>query len=326
MPRILALLALLLAPLAAAAQDFPLTVTHKYGTTEIPAQPQRVVTLSFLNHDNLLAIGVTPVGLRDWFGNQPSGVWPWAQDALGEARPTLLKGDINFEQIAALKPDLIEAMWSGISRQQYEMLSRIAPVVPPLEGYEDYGMPWQLLARTTGLITGHAAEAEAQVKAIEDRAATLRASHPDWQGATATVAYLYHDAPGAYTSKDIRSMFLDSLGFRTPQAVDDVSGAEAFAMTLSNEDLTPLDADLLLWFVSPANVAAIRDLALRPELRAHTEGREVAVDALLASAFSHASLLSLPYVLDRMVPMIEAALDGDPATPVPSSVEAGLAP
>lgn len=100
MPRLLVLLAaLLLAPLSAAAQDFPLTVTHKYGTTEIPAKPERVLSLSFQNHDNLLALGVQPVGIRDWFGNQPNGVWPWAQEALGDAEPALLKGDINFEQI-----------------------------------------------------------------------------------------------------------------------------------------------------------------------------------------------------------------------------------
>jgi iron complex transport system substrate-binding protein len=105
-----------------------------------------------------------------------------------------------------------------------------------------------------------------------------------------------------------------------------VQGTEVFAMTMSGEDLSALDADVLIWFAERADIASVRDLALRTGLRAHVEGREIHADEMLASAFSHASLLSLPYVLDTLVPMIELAADGDPATVVPSAVEAGLAP
>lgn len=37
-------------------------------------------------------------------------------------------------------------------------------------------------------------------------------------------------------------------------------------------------------------------------------------DEEMAAAFSFSSLLRLPYLLDRLVPQLEAALDGDPGT------------
>src|SRR5262245_17060518 len=48
-----------------AADAFPVTIEHKYGKAEIPAAPQRVVTVGFSDQDALLALGVVPVGIRD---------------------------------------------------------------------------------------------------------------------------------------------------------------------------------------------------------------------------------------------------------------------
>jgi len=41
---------------------------------------------------------------------------------------------------------------------------------------------------------------------------------------------------------------------------------------------------------------------------------------------SFASVLSMPYALERLEPEIALAIDGDPATVVPSAEKAGLAP
>ena len=42
-------------------------------------------------------------------------------------------------------------------------------------------------------------------------------------------------------------------------------------------------------------------------------------DDPLGGATSFVSVLSLPYLLDGLVPMLAAAVDGDPATEVPAS-------
>lgn len=320
------LAAVLLSSTAAVAEDWPRSFESRFGTAVIEAPPERVVSLSYQNHDNFLALGVVPVGLRWWYGDYPRAVWPWAEAALGDAEPYVFRGeDISIEAVAALEPDVIEAMWSGITQEQYDLLSQIAPVVAAGPEYDDYNTPWDVLALTTGRITGHEAEAQAQVDAIRARMAAARAANPSWEGATAAVAYYWNDAPGAYAPGDIRVTVLGDLGFVTPPAIVDAAPPGEFYVTFSNEDMSPLDTDLLLWVVD-GNAADVAAIPLRTSLKAHVEGREVVADDLLSSAFSHASLLSLPYTLDRLLAEIPLAMDGDPATPVPSAVEYGVAP
>lgn len=58
-------------------------IQHKYGSTEASGSPERVVTVGYNEQDPVLALGVEPVGVRDWFGDQPNAVWPWARDERG---------------------------------------------------------------------------------------------------------------------------------------------------------------------------------------------------------------------------------------------------
>ena len=312
--RIAAALALLVAgAVTATASDFPVTLTHKFGTTTIEAKPERVVSLGYAGIDNLLALGVKPVAVRYWYGDYAYGAWPWAQDALGDAQPVMLEGDLNIEQIAALQPDVIMAVSSGITLEQYELLSQIAPVVASEEQYGDYGTPWQADVRSDGVALGLSEKAEELIKGIEDRFAAVRAAHPDWQGKTAAVGFYWSDAPGAYRSTDIRPRMLESFGFKTPEAIDKLGAATEFYVSLSAEDLSPLDTDLLIWFDDGGQVEALK---LRPNLRAFKEGREIFPDDVLSGAFSYSSLLSIGYAIDHLVPLIEVATDGDPETKV----------
>src|SRR3712207_289699 len=101
------------------AGTFPVTVRHQFGEPTVPAAPQRVVSLGWADADALLALGVVPVGILDWFQAWPAGVGPWAQDRLGGAKPTVLKGpEINFEQVATLRPDLVTFTKSDRSEER----------------------------------------------------------------------------------------------------------------------------------------------------------------------------------------------------------------
>ncbi|MFD1912379.1 ABC transporter substrate-binding protein [Halodurantibacterium flavum] len=323
-PLLLALAVLASAGLAA-AQEFPQTFPHVYGETVVPERPQRVVSIGYVGHDNLLALGIVPVGLRHWYGDTPRGVWPWAEAVLGDANPVVLRGEVSLEQVAALSPDLILAISSGITAEEYAVLSQIAPTIASEAHYGSFGTPWQVQILTTARAVGRLTQAEEQLAALEARIADIRAAHPDWQGMTAVAAYAWAGVPGAFRSSDSRTGLLNALGFVTPAAIDSASGAE-FYTSFSPEDLSVLDTDLLVWIGDQDDGSGIRSLALRQGLRAHQEGREIHADGMLAGALGHATLLSLPYALDRLIPEIEAAVDGDPATPVPSAVAAGLAP
>src|SRR5689334_10976994 len=109
----------------AEASAFPVTIEHKYGTTEITAEPRRIVTAGLVEQDALLALGITPVATTEWFGEQPGAIWPWAQPKLTGETPEVLKDadGIQFEKIAALKPDLILAIYSGLTPEDYATLS-----------------------------------------------------------------------------------------------------------------------------------------------------------------------------------------------------------
>ncbi|MFN3255259.1 MAG: iron-siderophore ABC transporter substrate-binding protein [Ilumatobacter sp.] len=304
---------------------FPVTIEHKFGETTIDTEPMRVVSVGFNEHDFLLALGVVPVGLRDWYGDQPNSVWPWAQDELGDATPEVIaSSELNFEQIAALDPDLIVGVWSGMTDADYELLSAIAPTVAQPETYEDYGTPWQEQTMILGRATGREAQAAEVVADIEAEFAAIRDAHPEWEGMTASVAFVTEDGPGAYTSQDTRSRIMTDLGFTIPDA-NDSGGEGSFFLELSPEDISPLDVDVLVWVAGAFEQieGILTSLPTRPSLTAVQEGREIFADLELTGAFSHGSPLSLEYALERLVPEIEAAADGDLSTPVPSAVEAG---
>ncbi|MGA9277331.1 iron-siderophore ABC transporter substrate-binding protein [Ilumatobacter sp.] len=311
-----------------AADAFPVTIEHKFGSTTIDAEPTRVVSVGFNEHDFLLALGVVPVGLRDWYGEQPNSVWPWAQDELGDATPEVIAADaLNFEQIAALEPDLIVGVWSGMTDQDYELLAAIAPTVAQSDTYDDFGTPWQEQTEILGRAIGQSDRADEVVADLEGRFEAARDAHPEWDGQTASVAFVTEQGPGAYTSQDTRSRIMVDLGFEIPD-VNDSGGDGSFYLELSPEDITPLDVDALVWVAGSQEAidGILEQLPTRSALDAVAEGREVFADIELSGAFSHGSPLSLEYVLNRLVPELEAAVDGDPTTVVPSAAVVGAVP
>ena len=306
---------------ATVAEDvFPVTISHKYGETTIDAVPERVVSVGFAEHDGILALGVIPVGVRDWYGEQPFATWPWAQDELGDAEPAVIPAaGLNFEQIAELEPDVILGIGSGMTDTDYATLSAIAPTIAQPGEFPDYGTPWRETLTITGRVLGRSQEAAQVIADTEQLIADARTEHPEFEGATAAVSFVFEELPGAYSSNDIRSQLMMDLGFEIPAEFDELAGDD-FYFTVSQEELAVLDTDALVWLVSSdEEAAAIGEIALRPTLDAVAEGREVVADALLSGAFSHGSPLSIEYVIDELVPQLALAVDGDPGTEVPSA-------
>jgi iron complex transport system substrate-binding protein len=303
---------------------FPVTVEHKYGSTTIESPPERVVTVGLTDQDAVLALGVTPVGVTDWFGDQPHAVWPWAQDELrelGDDPPEVVGGSdtVNFERIARLRPDVILALYSGLTDDDYETLSEIAPTVAQPEQYPDYGIPWEDQTRTIGEVLGRADEADSLVQGVEDQFAAAREAHPEFDGATAVVATPYEGTVSVFAPTDPRGRFLDSLGFRPVDAIVDLVG-DGFSADLSMEQVDLVDVDALVWIVDDvdADMPQLHDEPLYGRLDVARQGREVPVANLseVGGATSFVTVLSLPVLLDALVPMLAEAVDGDPSTPV----------
>ncbi len=311
----------------ATAQDdsavvFPVSVEHKFGSTEIAEKPERVVSLGFQEHDTVFALGVEPVAVRYWYGPEDDVIFPWAEDAAGDADPDILNmayGELNFEKIAALDPDVILGVYAGITEKEYETLSAIAPTVAQSGDFVDFGEPWQDATRTIGATLGRSEQADKLVDDVETKFADIKAAHPEWDGLEVVVATRGEDDLGAFASQDLRSRFFTDLGFSVPGAIDDAAPDGQFYATLSLEQADLLDADVLFWdqvsYVSGGRSTIEADPILSG-LDAMVDGRAVFVGEF-EDAFAWNSVLSLPVALDGIVPMLERATDGNPAT-VPS--------
>ena len=105
---------------ARAGDGFPVTIEHKFGETTIPDAPERVVAVGFNDQDFALALGVTPVGVRQFQAGIDITGRPWAQDELGGAKPQIVGAEeLELEKIAALRPDLILGVYSGLTDKEY---------------------------------------------------------------------------------------------------------------------------------------------------------------------------------------------------------------
>lgn len=100
------------------------SIEARDGTQTFEAPPERVVTLDWALTEQLLDLGVTPVGApelalyRDWVGE------PAVPEGVADVG---LRTEPNLERIAALEPDVILA--SDLDPAQAQTLSRIAPTV-----------------------------------------------------------------------------------------------------------------------------------------------------------------------------------------------------
>lgn len=299
------------APSQDSGAAFPVTIEHKYGSTTVDEEPRRVVTVGFSDHDAVLALGVVPVGLRNWFGDYERGVWPWAENLLGDAQPAILGSeDLNFEQIASLKPDLILGLYSGLEDAEYEKLSQIAPTIAQSGEHADFGTPWQVMTRVAGQALGKADEAEALVADVEATYTSIRAEHPEFKGVELAYAGVYGEGKFYVETKgSTRVQILLDLGFRIPAELAAL-GADKFYHDLSPERLDLLDQQIVLW--EPADLTqmpAVEKNALYQGLAVAREDREVFLtDPITAGAMAHSTVLSLPVVLDQLVPKLATAV------------------
>ncbi|MDX2934408.1 iron-siderophore ABC transporter substrate-binding protein [Streptomyces ipomoeae] len=301
---------------------FPVSIDHKYGSTTIEAEPKRIVTVGLTDQDSVLALGTVPVGTTEWLGGYDGAIAPWAEDKLGSAEtPTVLKDTgtgPQVEKIAALKPDLILAVYGGLTKEQYESLSKFAPVVAQPKKYNDYGVPWQEQTETIGKALGKPDEAAAVVKETEDTIAKAVAEHPEFKGKSAVMATPY-EGMFVFGSQDPRSHLLTDLGFSLPADLDKVIG-DQFGANISKERTDLLDQDAIVWQVTDVTKDAgkLHKDASYKDLNVVKEGREVYVSETsdYGNALSMGTVLSLRYVVERLVPQLAAAVDGKTDTKV----------
>ena len=300
---------------------FPATIAHKYGETTVEKAPTRVVCVGLTEQDALLALGIVPVAVTKWFGDAPGFIFPWAVDKLGDAElPEVLEdtNGVQIEKVAALQPDLIIGQSAGLSAKDYELLSKIAPTVAQPKAYADYGAPWDEMAMNIATAVGQPGQMQGIVDDVKRQIAEAAAAHPEFQGKTAACVTPY-EGLFVYGPEDPRSRMLVDLGFAFPTEVFG-GDQEEFGESLSSERTSDLDqVGVVVWL----------DLETEPAVKkvfdqtaTSTEGRWLDIssdDGDYYVSHSFVTPLSIPYVLERYVPQLAAAADGDPATVPPEA-------
>ncbi|WP_407554454.1 iron-siderophore ABC transporter substrate-binding protein [Streptomyces sp. Pv4-95] len=292
---------------------FPVTVQHKYGSTKIETEPKKVVTLGLSDQDAVLALGVKPVGAVDWFKEKPYGKWPWAKEKWGSEKPQIVgeRDEYNMEKIAALQPDLIIAQYSGMKKEQYDTLSQIAKVVAQPKGHPDYAAPWQVMTQQIGKALGKEGQAKKLIAGIDARFAAVRDKHPEFAGKTLAVADSFEAGKySAFTKTDPKAIFFSELGFALKPGIDKMAKPGANVAELSAEKLNVLDVDRLVWVTSSTEANdRIKAEALYKKLKVHKDKRDLFVpyqDPDIGAAFSFNTVLSIPYAIDEIEPLLTA--------------------
>lgn len=307
-------LALLLAASPAAAQSFPVAIAHAYGETTIPAEPQRIVTWGWSNEDVVIALGEVPVAMPfQSYGGGDNGVHIWVEEALaaaGAEMPTVLQASSEppIEQIAALDPDIIIAAYSGITEDQYAILSGIAPTVAYLGA--PWSTSWQDLTLTIGKALGKEAEAEALLAETTAWVEAEFARYPELGEVTFASANDFDGAIAVYAPLDARMKFLSDFGMQLdPSVAANAPADDAFYYPLSYELFDTLKADIFVTYFEEQ--AALDAWLETPQAQTYPPIRNGGLAALVGTenvaAVSPPSVLSLRWGLPRYLDVLAAA-------------------
>lgn len=287
---------------------FPVSITTALGTTTIDSQPKRVVALGWGDAETALELGVQPVGASDWLAFGGDGVGPWLKDAYTKSPKIIQTLEPSYEDILKLNPDLILDVKSSGDKDRYDKLSAIAPTVAIPKGGENYLASTEQQTTMIAKALGKESEGKKLLSDLDDAYAAARKAHPDFEGKTAVVGAYSSEGFGAYASTDSRSSFMKNLGFTIPSAIDKEAG-KAFSVTLSDENLDLLDADLTLVLPIYVDASKAESDPLFQKVPSVEAGHYIVFDDKdVSSAFSMGTTAAIEWALDKLPAQFEDKL------------------
>ncbi|RIJ69716.1 iron-siderophore ABC transporter substrate-binding protein [Nakamurella silvestris] len=302
-----------------AAAWTPVTIEHALGTVTIQTRPERVATVNWANQEVPLALGIVPVGMAaaNFGDDDGDGILPWVSEKLeelgGEAPVLFDETDgIDFEAVGDTHPDVILAAYSGLTQQDYDTLSEIAPVVAYPE--TAWGTPWRDMIEVSSRALGRADEGKALVADLEKQMADTVAKYPQIAGKSAM--FLTHVDPtdlsqvSFYTTHDTRAMFFNDLGLKTPASIATASAAtDKFSLTQSAELADAFsDVEIIVTYGNQELVDTLKKDPVLSQMPAVANGAIVSLpgDSPLGTA-ANPTPLSIAWVLDDYLALIADA-------------------
>jgi iron complex transport system substrate-binding protein len=263
-----------LLPAGEGATTYPLTLTTWAGESVLTKRPERIAVIGLNpNADALQSLSVTPVyTLTD----DPKA--PWRDEAwlakVEKVDTATRRDPINFEGIAATKPDLIVALGAIESKPDYTKLTAIAPVLDTKEEAEE--ITWQDLQRLVGKTLDLTAAADKLVTTAEQTVTDTAKAHPEFAGKTITIANDYGQHGLSYYT--IADTFTEDLVLKLGFVANPNAKKFVDEDVVSDENQGLLDADVLVvTYVSDEVRKAREAKPLFKSIKAVSEGRYVAL-------------------------------------------------
>ena len=210
---------------------------------------------------------------------------------------------IDYEAVAAARPDLILAIYETVDQPTYDRLSKIAPTVVQSADYADEETPWDVQLLTTGKALSREDQARTLVDQVNSRIADAKAAHPAFAGKVLVEDFGPENGGHYLIGKgDPRRTLFDALGFDAQETTGDVS----------EEQLSLLDRDIL--FVNGATAQQMAASPVFSRLAVVRDGRTLytTFDSPLSGALSYSGPDALLYALDVLVPQLANAVEGRP--------------
>lgn len=299
-----------------ASANFPVSIKHTYGTTEITTKPERIATVTWSNSDTLLALGVVPVGMPAVaYGGNKNKSTDWADAKLDELgagwgspnAPKLYSeaDGVNFDEMAALKPDLIISGYSGITQDDYDKLTKIAPTIGPIA--PNFTTAWDELTLAVGQAIGKPDEAAALKKSLIDAMADVGKQNPAVAKSTfiagmLDTAHASNNSTNIYSPQDSRSQFLMALGMQVADVVTkSFEGKKEFFLPWSNERVDELVSDIFLSTSLAPREKLQQDTFFKqiPSVKAGNVLAPTEEQTVLAMAIN---ALTIPWLIENVVP------------------------
>lgn len=298
--------------------SYPITINHAFGETVIESKPERIATISWGNQDTPLALGVVPVGvsMANYGVTDGSGLLPWTLaefKELGVENPVLYNdtAGLDFEAISDSQPDVILAAYSGITQEEYDILSQIAPVVAyPTLAWQTF---WRdmIIMDATGM--GMQVQGEQLVAELEALISEKVSQYPELEGKSAAFFYFNPADLGkfyVYLPSDPRAAYLTDLGMAFPESVLNLAtDSSSFALELSAENADLLaDIDVIIAYGNASLLEALQADALLGTVPAIANGSVALIeDGTPLAASGTPSALSIPATIDEYLSILATA-------------------
>ena len=228
---------------------------------------------------------------------------------------------LQIERIAALEPDLI------LGHQRRSRRHDLRPAVGDRTdrsrtptGAEGYFSPWHDQTLMIGQALGKEAEAQALVDDVDEQFAAAAAEHPEFAGTRAVfLQNAFYDGQAIAYQEGLSTEFLTDLGFEIPTELDPfVQEAEGSQAYIPLEQLSRARRGRRAALGHRGRRAIERPSRRSPctrPWRRSSDGRLVFTDGLDRRRDLLHAALSLPYVLEVLVPALASTLAGEgPAT------------